>query len=104
MSYFEAHLTVEQADQADMFMPTFMDFAIRSKEIGWKASRFDHDDVDGAVGKWFLSFRADYRSDIINETKGMIHSLECSGLTVLRWKIEQTVADSKLGHSIEELT
>lgn len=98
---YEAHITVEPG--CDTVELTYEDFVARSDELGWKASKFEHDDVDGIAGKWFVSLRSNSRARIVLETQGMVHGLECSGFSVLRWKIEQTVADSKLGDTLEDL-
>lgn len=104
--YYEAHLTVTPKSGQRWVGPvdmSYMDFADRSAEVGWKASMFEHDDVDDVAGKWFLSARNTDADAIINEVKGMVHGLTCSDYTVERWKIEWTLYDSKLGHDLEKV-
>jgi hypothetical protein len=93
---YESHITVSPKE----IEISYSQFSNRSSELGWKTSKFEHDDVDGIAGKWFLSYRSKSRETIITETAGMVHGLICSGFEVLRWKIEQTVADSKLGSEL----
>lgn len=97
--YHEAHLTLEPSEEV-----SYEQFAESMAEFGWKVSKFEHDDVDGIQGKWFLSFRCEERADMIRDLKGMIYSLGQAGETVTRWKIEQTVADSKLEHVLDRVS
>ena len=102
----EAHITVEPRDFSnvdDAFWIAYGDFVARSLELGWRASKFDHDDVDGIAGKWFLT-RNGPRGDIGQELIGMVHGLECSGFTVLRSKIELVLFDTKVGHELDSLS
>lgn len=96
---YEAHITVEPHDE----MP-YGEFVESARELGWKASIFEADEVDHADGKWFLSCSSAARNTLINEVKGMVHGLSSSGFEVARWKIEATVADSKLGHELDHIT
>lgn len=99
--YHEAHITIQPSSNAD-----WENFVNISKELGWKASRFEEDHVDDANGLWFLSFRteANERQEMIDEVIGMVHGLQFQeDLKCVRWKIEQTVADSKLGHELDHL-
>lgn len=96
---YEAHITVEPG--CDTVELTYEEFVARSAESMWKASKFEHDDVDGIAGKWFLSASADNRDVIVMGVAGMVHGLECSGFTVLRWKIEETLYDSKAGDNLD---
>jgi hypothetical protein len=94
---YEAHITVQPSAEH-----SYAEFAAALRELGWKPSMFEHDEVDDIAGKWFVSYASDDRDEIINEVKGMIHGLSCAGEEVLRWKIEQTLFDSKAGCGIEE--
>ena len=105
---YEAHITVlppEEPNTLDKmfeYMP-YKEFVRRTEELGWKASKFDHDAADGMTGKWFATARAATREAILNEARGMLHGMQCAGLTVLRWKIEETIADSAAGHSVDDV-
>lgn len=94
---YEAHITVEPTDEH-----TFEQFAQDCKEICWNASMFEHDDVDGIAGKWFMSYASDDRSDMVNAVRSTVEALEQS-VTVLRWKVEKTLYDSKEGHGLNDL-
>lgn len=95
--YFEAHITF-QPDISEMYREkaSYELFAETMSELGWRASKFEHDDVDGIAGKWFVSFRSEHYSVIENEVRGMINGLSANG-TVERYKIEETLLDSKCG-------
>ena len=97
--YFETHLTFDPTNAEC----TYEEFANMAKEMGWKASKFEHDDVDDIVGMWFMSNRCDKTDMLKHEILGMIHGLSANGLECIRWKVEQTCADSKLGHKLEDL-
>lgn len=92
--YYEAHITVNEGTD-------FASFAEWQRGEGMRASRFSEDEVDDYNGKWFLS----YRNEDLQTTKSVIavmcSQLEKCGYTVLRWKIEDTVLDSKYGDALE---
>lgn len=94
--YYEAHVTVEAGPQV-----LWDAFAGKARAMGWRASRFDEDEVDDMSGKWFLSFRHEQRLEIIHEVGRMVGVMSSLGHEVLRWKIEDTVLDSKLGDTLE---
>ena len=112
-AYYETHLTF---DPKNAEVP-YEDFARVAKEMGWKASKFEHDDVDGIEGMWFMSNRCDdpekisvpdalggtQITNLKDEILGWIHGCSANGLECIRWKVERTVADSKLGHTLEDL-
>lgn len=101
---YEAHITVEPSDKyVHGISMDYAEFVERNAELGWKASKFEHDDVDEIAGKWFLSYGHDDFRTIVNELKGMVHGLSCSGFNVLRAKLEETVFDTKHGDLIDEL-
>jgi cellobiose phosphorylase len=106
--YYEVHLTVDPKDTETSYEM----FAWTAADSGWKASKFEHDDVDNTVGKWFMSNRYEVSSEMLpsaqiyliqQEIIGWVHGLSCNDMVVERWKIEQTLADSKLGHKLEDL-
>lgn len=96
----EAHITVEPG--CDAVEITYEGFVDRSKEVGWRASMFDHDDVDGIAGKWFLTQNGTL-GELRNGLPSMVHGLECSGFSVLRAKLEIIYFDTKLGGTWEDL-
>lgn len=96
---YEAHITVEPM-QAEGFY--YEDFADAIQSDGWRASKFDHDDVDGIAGKWFMSYASDDRLTICAETRNMVRRLKSQEFTVLRWKVEETLFDSKHGDQLED--
>lgn len=97
---YEAHITVEPM-VAESF--SYEDFAENVLRHRWRASKFDHDDVDGIAGKWFISYASDDRLTITTETRNMVRFLEAEGFTVLRWKVEETLFDSKHGDALEDV-
>lgn len=97
---YEAHITVEPM-VAESF--SYEDFAAYVAEAGWRASKFEHDDVDGIAGKWFLSCAYDERDVICRRTTHSVEHLTKRGFTVLRWKIEETLFDSKHGDKLCEV-
>ena len=97
--YYEAHVTVEAGcpEQWDVF-------ASMVRGQGWRASKFDEDEVDDMSGKWFTSYRETDMQRMITEVARFRDQMRRSGLLVLRWKIEDTVLDSKHGDMLEMLT
>lgn len=93
--YLELHITVES--QEDDKFAQFQDWAITND---WRASRFSEDDVDGYNGKWFLSAREDYKSKAIENLEKTLKVLEDDNYSILRWKIEDTLLDSKYGDKL----
>ena len=93
--YFEAHITVEPHEEH-----TFEEFAAMATEFDWRASRFDEDHVDDATGKWFMSFRHTSYERIVREVRGMVYSLQQADTVVSRYKIEETLLDSKHGDTL----
>jgi hypothetical protein len=97
--HFELNITVEPCKGAS----PYESFQLDAYNLGWKTSKFDHDDVDDIAGKWFATRHA--------ETKGgakalMVLALDAfkkAGYTVSRWKIEKIVFDSKHGSSLDDL-
>lgn len=95
---YEAHITCEPSDEY-----TYEEFVAAAKVWGWKASRFDHDDVDGIAGKWFCSYGSDDRDKIIAELQGLVHGMEAAGTPVIRAKLEETLFDTKHGDTIDKI-
>ncbi len=93
--YFEAHLTVTPRRGHD-----FEAFSSHVQQLGWRASTFEADEVDGAAGKWFASARSTFCEDIIVAVKHAVAKLQHAGWEVERWKVEYTLWDSKLGHEL----
>jgi hypothetical protein len=95
--YYEAHVTVEDSGV------DWPEFAAAARHNGWRASRFSEDEVDDMSGKLFLSARDQDLATITGLIDKEVRELEDAGLRVLRWKIEDTVADSKHGDLLEEV-
>lgn len=91
--YYEAHITVEATESFDQFLHW-------SRNHGWKASRFDQDEVDAYHGMWFMSQRSKVLSKIVDDTRATVAKLEASGLKIIRWKVEDTILDSKHGDTL----
>lgn len=103
--YLEAHITVEpftEEIQAKLGY-TYDNFSIDAQKVGWKSSKFEHDDVDGIAGKWFMSARFDERIKACEDVSATCLTLVESGFKVLRWKIERTLYDSNLGDSLTQM-
>lgn len=96
--YYEAHITVEAGTEDQWAY-----FAEGARSVGWRASKFSEDEVDDMSGKWFLS----YRHEILDVVKvtiiGIVRAINRLGFQVLRYKIEDTLLDSKHGDTIEGL-
>lgn len=93
--YYEAHVTVEAGNDWAAFRGIWSDT--------WRVSRFDEDEVDDYHGKWFMSCRGVELSDVTHSVMFCVAELRRRGYQVVRWKIEDTVADSKHGDLLEEL-
>ena len=93
--YYEAHITVA-AKTPDKW-PQFTAWA-EANEL--RASKFDVDDVDQYHGAWFLSGRDTELNSIKERIGAAVQSLQKSGYMVMRWKIEDTVLDSKHGDTL----
>lgn len=99
MAKYECHVTVEPYC-AGFTWGTFCDLSVAAE---WKPSVFEIDEVDDIAGKWFMSYASDSRELIIQRMKTAVAELEKRGLTVLRWKLEETMFDSKHGDKLEEV-
>jgi len=97
--YYEAHITTERPrpDQK------WEDFSRAAGALGWRASRFDVDEVDHYDGAWFMSYRAPQLRVMKDSVLTMLDVLRELGFNPIRWKIEDTVLDSKNGDKEEEL-
>lgn len=93
--YFEAHITVDSKEDAkwDEFVNIF--------PSDFRHSKFDVDDVDNYHGKWFMSARAQELSGMKRLIKSAIDNLTDSNYNVIRWKIEDTLLDSKYGDTLD---
>lgn len=96
--YYEAHITVEAGTDDQ-----WGSFSQAARRVGWRASKFDEDEVDDMSGKWFLSRRHELL-DVIEQTiVGTVRAIEDLGMIVIRYKIEDTLLDSKHGDKLEGL-
>jgi hypothetical protein len=97
---FEIHITLEPCGNKsyDEFV------AVVLGTIGsWKVRKFEHDGVDGMEGKWFLTRRESTLEMAKTRARQIVRCLEFFNAQVLRFKIEQTMIDSKLGDDYETL-
>lgn len=92
--YFESHITVE--DDGGVFDT----FAAWARGRDWRASRFSEDEVDDYNGKWFMSARGTDLEATKTHSKETLMGLYDAGYTVLRWKVEDTLLDSKHGDTL----
>jgi len=92
--YYEAHITVESMGKLwEEFKDNVDDFAEY-----WRVSKFDDNEVDDYNGKYFLSFREIDFEKMKKEVLRVIDILENEyNYSVLRWKIENTILDSRYG-------
>lgn len=95
--YYEAHVTVEPNDDWDHF-------ANVSRQVGWRVSKFDEDEVDDMSDKWFMSIRHSDFDRIRAKVSAAVKFIsEEWNMKVLRWKIEDTLLDSAGGDTLEML-
>lgn len=92
--YYEAHITVKAEDDG------FDLFAESTRYADWKASQFSEDEVDDMSGMWFASYRSTDMEVIRQRTATAIRALKKLGYEVMRWKIEDTLLDSKYGDTL----
>ncbi len=95
--YYEAHITVRPPMFGTINWTWFSSFAERNQ---FKASRFDVDEVDQYDGCWFLSARDTNLQALKEKIKIANHSLIDSSFKPVRWKIEDTLLDSKYGDTL----
>lgn len=93
--YFESHITIDRPETNDWNL-----FKWIGLKYDWKCSKFDQDDVDGYHDKWFMSARDTDLETLKNRIKTTINSLTDKSFNVIRWKIEDTVLDSKHGDEL----
>lgn len=96
--YFEAHITVRPPDVKVSEAKNVWDVFSRNAELnGWRASRFDVDEVDHYDGAWFLSGREENYDFLMERTQRMSRLLIASEFEFIRAKIENTLFDTKHG-------
>ncbi len=100
--YYEAHVTCnsEILSSRELDKPTWGVFTRIAQEGDWKASRFDQDDVDGYHDKWFMSARDVDLEVMKKRIKDVMWQLSIADFVIVRWKIEDTLLDSKLGDTL----
>lgn len=96
--YHEIHITV-----AAKAPETWDGFAQHSRDHFWRASKFDVDDVDAMDGQWFMSAREKSLEVAKDRTRQMLTVLRLANYDILRWKIEDTILDSKHGDTENDL-
>lgn len=95
--YYEAHVTVK-GKNVDKDWAKFNAVA---EHNGFRASRFDVDEVDHYDGAWFLSYRTKRFDEMKDAIRSCLGWLRLNGYEVIRWKIEDTVLDSKHGDTLD---
>jgi hypothetical protein len=94
--YLEMHITIEST-RCPITFEELREWAGEE----WKVSKFDEDDVDGFTGKWFMSARDECcLAGAQREMRRALTELRHFGITVLRYKIEDTLLDSKHGDTL----
>lgn len=97
--YFEAHITVDPKPTETMYRNKtpndYESFCLSAEALGWKCSKFEHDDVDQIAGMWFLSAKAEKWEVIQQDVLATVETLQDVGYTVVRAKIENAVWDTK---------
>ncbi len=91
--YYEAHITVDAGDDWQHFIETV--------PSSYRCSKFDEDQVDNYHGKWFCSARGTALEDFKGDLSETINTLTENGYNVIRWKIEDTLLDSKHGDVLD---
>jgi len=94
--YFEAHITTEIRNNGDDDDWT----TFKAISPYWKCSKFDQDDVDGYHNKWFMSTRHTDLDKLKARIRHTLDMLETFEFNVVRWKIEDTLLDSKYGDTL----
>lgn len=98
--YYEAHITIDPA-AADELENGLVGKALR--EAGWRVSTFLMRG-EGPRANAFISCRDESLTRIKERTAVATEYLDARGFPVLRWKIEDTLLDSKHGDGREMLT
>lgn len=103
--YFEAHITVDpgatfKATQ-DKAFADYGTFCLAAEMLGWKCSKFDHDDVDNIEGMWFMSAKSEKWGVIQQDVLNAISIFEATGYVIVRAKIENAVWDTKYGDTYQ---
>ncbi len=97
--YYEAHITVKPNLEIIPLHDwhTFREWA---EAHDFRASRFDVDEVDHYDGAWFLSNRSTNLEEMKDRINYAVNILTQCNYKVLRWKIEDTLLDSKYGDTL----
>lgn len=99
--YFEAHITVDPKPTEEMYrnknLRDYSVFVTAAGHLGWKCSKFEHDDVDQIAGMWFMSYKTWDFQEMREAVTTAVETLEAAGWTVARAKIENAVWDTKYG-------
>ena len=104
--YYEAHITVDPQPTEEMYrnknLADYEVFKTAAEMMGWKCSKFEHDDVDGIEGMWFMSNKWEKWENAAFMTQDAIETLEAAGWTVARAKIENALWDTKYGDTYKD--
>jgi len=88
--YFESHITIEplsDAKQGDI-MPIVNTYEFRIADLIMRNGRPHMENM-------FVSARSEDYKDICTRTKHVVNALQCKGIKVLRYKVENTLLDSR---------
>ena len=98
--YYEAHITI-RADEEIPYVSDEWDYfkTVLDSDV-WKCSRFDEDDGDNYKDMWFCSTRHANWEKITEITKNALNILKDNDYDIIRWKIEDTILDSKYGDKL----
>ena len=94
---YEAHITVEARDDL------WGNFQEMGRLNDFKTSRFDIDEVDNMDGKWFMTAGQENLDDLKLAVKAMLMGLSFMNYNIVRFKIEETLLDSKDGATADDL-
>lgn len=92
--YYECHITIEPNPKLQLTLENIAGL------YGFRAATFDMKDPDGAPPKAFISCRDKSYASICNRMSCICEDLKEEGLVILRYKIEDTLIDSKHGKDI----
>jgi hypothetical protein len=99
--YYEAHVTVEAVEgDGEEAARAWQAFKLACGTLGWRASKFSEDEVDDYHGKWFISWRGEELDATMDSIRSVVDMLEKGEYKIIRWKVEDTVYDSKHGDTL----
>lgn len=96
--YYEAHITVPPLTEKDS---EGLDKLCKGSI--WHRSTFELH-KNGEVPNGFVSARAATRTEILDAMAAMLATLQQAGFEILRFKVEDTLLDSKRGDTLQRCT